>query len=270
MAEALTPPTTPPAPFGEGAFVCAFCGAQSQQNWYASILVRLVSREFLTLRPKPPGGRPPEWYEQAQGIWPFATERGNYSYEFAAKCPSAANAYWSECCNPKCRRLSLWIGGRLQFPDSSNWMPNADLPEDIKRDFLEAASIVARSPRGAAALLRLCIQKICVFLEKDPDNLNNAIAELVEAGLPERVSQMLDIVRVTGNEAVHPGTMDLRDDKQTVENLFKLVNLIADELLTRPREADEIWNTLPEEKRKQVEQRNARIASKTKKSTPDA
>jgi len=149
-----------------------------------------------------------------------------------------------------------------------DWRPNKDLPQHIQRDYLEAASIVGKSPRGAAALLRLCIQKICIHLEKDSDNLNKAIAQLIADGLPARVSKMLDIVRVTRNEAVHPGTMDLDDDQQTVENLFKLVNLIAEELLTRPKELEEIWGPLPEEKRKQVDERNARSADNKINQTP--
>jgi hypothetical protein len=151
--------------------------------------------------------------------------------------------------------LTLWIGGRRAIPQSKSIQPNSDLSPEVRTDFLEAASIVQASPRGAAALLRLCIQKICVELEKDPKDLNNAIAQLVAAGLSPRVSKMLDIVRVTGNEAVHPGQMDLKDDEETVSLLFELVNLIADELITRPKELERAWMKIPEDKRKGVETR---------------
>jgi hypothetical protein len=64
------------------------------------------------------------------------------------------------------------------------------------------------------------------------------------------------------------GNRVLDDDQQTVENLFKLVNLIAEELLTRPKELEEIWGPLPEEKRKQVDERNARSADNKINQTP--
>jgi hypothetical protein len=66
----------------------------------------------------------------------------------------------------------------------------------------------------------------------------------------------LDIVRVVGNESVHPGTLDLRDDPATVSQLFILVNLIAEDRMTRPKMVAELWATLPEDKRKQIEQRD--------------
>jgi len=61
-----------------------------------------------------------------------------------------------------CEQYSLWLKEKIIYPEESGiQMPNPDLRDDIKADYNEARSIVNKSPRGAAALLRLCIQKLC-------------------------------------------------------------------------------------------------------------
>jgi hypothetical protein len=39
-------------------------------------------------------------------------------------------------------------------------LPHPDLPDDIKEDYEKARSIVSRSPRSVAALLRLAVDKL--------------------------------------------------------------------------------------------------------------
>jgi len=68
--------------------------------------------------------------------------------------------------------------------------------------------------------------------EKGKD-LNKDIGNLVKKGLPQKVQQALDLVRVIGNEAVHPGQIDLNDDPVTAAKLFELVNIIADTMTTQ-------------------------------------
>jgi hypothetical protein len=156
-----------------------------------------------------------------------------------------------------CHKPTYWFGDVMIYPNKVTApLPNQDLPEDIKTDYEEARQIANLSPRGAAALLRLIIQKICVHLGEKGKNINEDIAKLVAKGLPELIQRSLDIVRVVGNESVHPGTLDLRDDPATVSQLFILVNLIAEDRMTRPKMVAELWATLPEDKRKQIEQRD--------------
>lgn len=137
-------------------------------------------------------------------------------------------------------------------------LPNHDMEEGILKDYNEAALIVGDSPRGAAALLRLCIQKLCKQLGEEGKSINDDIASLVKKGLSPKVQKALDIVRVIGNESVHPGTIDISDDKEMALKLFNLVNIIADEMITRPKEIDELYNSLPEGKREQIEKRDGK------------
>ncbi len=166
--------------------------------------------------------------------------------------PNVSAAHCSHC-----EGFSIWVNDRLIRPDVSNAPPpNPDLPDEIKADFEEARSIISRSPRGAAALLRLCIQKLCSHLGESGKNINDDIASLVEKGLRPEIQKSLDIVRVIGNEAVHPGTIDLQDDVDTATQLCHLINIIADAMITQPKMIKELYQKLPEEKRKHIEQRD--------------
>jgi hypothetical protein len=136
--------------------------------------------------------------------------------------------------------------------------PNDDLKDEIKLDYLEAASIAAKSPRGAAALLRLCVQKLCKQLGEEGKNIDKDIGSLVAKGLDVRVQQALDIVRVVGNESVHPGEIDVRDDPESVGILFTLVNAIADQMITQPKLHSKIYESLPKAKLDGIAARNAK------------
>ena len=159
----------------------------------------------------------------------------------------------------RCRDFCFWVSGRLVYPVASPApRPNLDLPSDIQDDFSEAREIVTSSPRGAAALLRLCIQKLCKHLGEQGKNINADIAELVKKGLPIKVQQALDTVRVVGNNAVHPGQIDLKDDVDTANALFHLVNLIAEVMISQPKHVDELYhNLIPSSQRDAIVRRDA-------------
>lgn len=87
--------------------------------------------------------------------------------------------------------------------------------------------------------------------------LNDDIASLVKKGLDPHVQQALDIVRVVGNNAVHPGLIDWTDNRDTALQLFGLVNEIAEELITKPARVQKIYKKIvPETDRAKIEKRD--------------
>jgi len=150
----------------------------------------------------------------------------------------------------------LWLGVNMVFPDIGHSPPpNTDLPERVSEIYLEAASISAKSPRGAAALLRLAIQHLCEELGAGGSDINAHIADLVKKGLPETLQQAFDIVRVTGNNAVHPGVIDV-DDAKVVRELFVLINIIAEYMISMPNKTKSIYGDLPENALNQIKKRD--------------
>ena len=163
---------------------------------------------------------------------------------------------WSLAECSRCGTASLWLAYELIWPAQSIApAPNADLPEDAMRDYMEAASIMELSPRAAAALLRLALQRLCQTLSNE-ENLNDAIAKLVETGLDPLIQRALDTVRVIGNHAVHPGQMALQDDRETVQLLFSLVNVIVEQTISRRLAIETIYAKLPEKDRKAISKRD--------------
>jgi len=154
-------------------------------------------------------------------------------------------------------KVSIWHEDAMIFPNNSSAPPmHTDLPEEIKEDYEEARSIIQKSPRGAAALFRLCVQKLCAHLGEKGKNINEDIGELVKKGLDPKVQKSLDIVRVIGNYSVHPGTIDIRDNPQTATTLAELINIIVDNMITKPKMVDEMYNNLPKIKRDEINKRD--------------
>ena len=157
-----------------------------------------------------------------------------------------------------CKKYSIWVDEKIVYPDSPTApLPVEDMPEPVKKLYNEARGIVNKSPRGACALLRLAIQLLIKELGEDETHLKTAIENLGKKGLlPEKIQKALDFVRVIGNNAVHPGTIDIEDNKQIVDTLFKLVNIICERTITANKQMDEVFNTLLETKKRAIENRD--------------
>ncbi|TYL88137.1 DUF4145 domain-containing protein [Bradyrhizobium rifense] len=167
------------------------------------------------------------------------------------------NVHVSKCFS--CEGLSIWIKDALIWPASNAGVqPHDDMPSDVKEDFVEAASIVDHSPRGAAALARLAIQKLMIDLGEKGKNINDDIKALVRKGLDTEIQQALDIVRVIGNNAVHPGQVDLKDDRATATTLLSLVNLVVERRIASQKRIEEMFNNLPPSVRDAISKRDGK------------
>lgn len=162
-------------------------------------------------------------------------------------CDNAISAMWGSQCF-SCKNVALWLGESLIHPRICTAPPaSPDLPEDIRVDVEEARKVLNDSPRASAALLRLAIEKLCEQLTgKTQGSLNDKINRLVEeTGLHERTVEALHAVRVIGNNAVHPGKMDLKDNRDIALRLFDVVDTIVHDTFTRTKQIEKISAFLP-------------------------
>lgn len=185
----------------------------------------------------------------------FAKQRWNvlaFGYHSAKESPIT----YCQC--EHCRGLSYWYQSRMIVPaEAPVAPPHPDMPASIVDEYQEARSIFARSPRAAVALLRLAIQKLMPELGEKGDNINSDIKSLVAKGLAIQVQQAFDFCRVVGNNAVHPGEINLNDTPEMGQHLFNMINFIVEDRITRPKQIAELYAQLPEPARVAVERRDA-------------
>jgi hypothetical protein len=205
---------------GKNGFNCPHCGAYAHQEWRATALADCGPGPGMT-----------------------------YAIE-----PNLDVAMCS-----RCDERSVWVGHHMVYPAASAGpLPNPDMPEEARADYEEARAILALSPRGACALLRLVVQKLCIALGEPGKDLNKDIGKLVaERGLLPGVQKALDSVRVIGNESVHPGELDMKDNQKVAAALFAVTNVIVERLISADKEIDALYALVPEGKRAGIEQRDA-------------
>lgn len=249
------------------SFHCPHCGAHAHQDWF-ELLANSIEK-----------GRKPffpdhDWFSWIANDDALDAEMKKRFTEYAKRVAAGEvylqrltsskssyyevnSLYLSKCYT--CEKVAIWIGDRLLHPSTRFEVPpNPDMPPDVIVEYAEAQIVLPVSPRAAAALLRLAIQNLLPHLGVDGDNINTGIKQLVERGLDVRVQRSLDILRVVGNNAVHPGQLDVRDDRETVNQLFHLINLICDHGISQPRLVNALYDRLPESTRKQIDQRDRR------------
>lgn len=253
------------------AFNCPHCGALAKQFWndvrlkplQSDASPNIVDNEFISEinfddfeNQERAVALKRHMLRLAEGA-PFTTDENWENTRIELE-----NIWVSRCFN--CEKVMIWLRENVLWPNTSGAdQPTVDMPPDVRADFEEASSILESSPRGAAALLRLSIQKLCKQLGEEGKNINDDISSLVKKGLDTKIQMALDIVRVVGNNAVHPGQIDLKDDKETAKELFKLVNLITETMITHPKQIEDMYGKLPSAARAAIEARDKNSSGKS-------
>ncbi len=214
-----------PPKHAKGQFHCPHCGVYAKQFWA---------------------------HIEAKNIW------GNiFKGVHVSDFQENLDRKWTISKCEHCGEKMIWLDGEIVYPKKIIVdLPNDDLSEDIKKDYLEAANIFNNSPRSSAALLRLALQRLCKQLGEKGDNINEDIKNLVKKGLNPNIQKSLDILRITGNNAVHPGEINVEEKPELVLKLFELINFIAEKMITEPKEVGAFYEELPDSAKEQIKERD--------------
>jgi hypothetical protein len=206
-------------------FHCPHCGVFAEQRWAAIV----ASRNCYA----------------ASTIYQQVKFEGSFGIE------------WSTSRCEHCDKKVIWHEDSMIFPKQIIVeQPNPDLDADIQKDYLEAANIFNDSPRASAALLRLALQKLCKQLGEKGDNINHDIGKLVKKGLNPTIQKAMDSLRITGNNGVHPGEINLNEVPDKVLQLFKIINFIAEKMISEPRELENFYEALPDDDKNAISKRD--------------
>lgn len=213
------------------------------------------------------------------------TCEGRTSHNYIRINPSHFDSYYvlrSMC--DSCSHLEIWLKkvefNEIQVPDENGTTfsesyisytdekliypqedptapkPTQDMPKDVKDIFNESAAVLNLSARASAALSRLALDMLLPYLGESSGDINTRIGNLVKNGLPLEIQQALDSLRVIGNNAAHPGEMDLKDDKQTSIALLELLNFIVEDRITKPKKIRNLYSKLPKGALKGINERD--------------
>ena len=86
-----------------------------------------------------------------------------------------------------------------------------------------------------------------------------------------QVQQSLDHLRAIRDHELHPGVIEMEDldedDYQHTISLFKLLNLIVEELITRPKRISEYYQRLPQRQKDAIEERDNKLSLESERNT---
>jgi hypothetical protein len=234
------------------AFNCPHCDALARQFWFSvhadplkadekPVVATAETVKGLTFgdAEEDERDRKLKWAERMASGRPFLEVHRQFRNR------DVQNVSISYCFN--CNEMCLWVSDQLVWPRrAGDPEPKLHASPDIRRDDEEASQTLDASPRGAAALLRLTIEKLCKELGESGESLKDDIAALVQEDVDARVQKVLEAMRIIESNAVPPGQICVGDNRAKAETLSGLVNLICEKMIMEPRHLQAVYTKLRE------------------------
>ncbi|MBS1083478.1 DUF4145 domain-containing protein [Gluconobacter kondonii] len=237
---------------GSDVLVCPQCKIPAQQIWSA-VMARDVSGQIAKK----------SFLQYEVGLKSFVSVYSDtnkdsifYISKESRNGYCAPGLYISKCTS--CNRFSVWgCDDEVVYPKPNRFNPPSDLPPECLKDFEEACAVSSDSPRAGAALLRACLEKL-LFIVTGKNNPNDAIKFLVKMDVDHKVQEALDVVRVTGNKALHGYEIAKEgDNAASFESLVRLLEYIVQTQITQPKRVREMYENLPQAELAKIEKRDA-------------
>src|SRR6202047_555228 len=214
-------------------FWCPHCDAVAHQDWFSLFLkpenatgVLVLTLETLMLAK----GNESDQFLQHLKDNVLAYEYQEHPRNLKVKL---LNLHVSRCYN--CKGFTVWVRDRLVFPIRGDEPPDVvevdfeEVAEDVQEtaedkevseDFEEAAAILNKFPRGAAALTRICIQKMMPLVKGNAENLDENFSSLVRKGLKVEIQQAMDVLQLVRKSPLQPSEVDLKEENETAKTLL--------------------------------------------------
>jgi Domain of unknown function (DUF4145) len=215
---------------GAESFSCPHCNAVAHQDWYSLFLkpenatdVVVLTLEALMLAK----GNESDQFLQRLKDNVLAYEYQEHPRNLKVKL---LNLHVSRCYN--CKGFTVWVRDRLVFPIRGDEPPDVvevdfeEVAEDVQEtaedeevseDFEEAAAILNKFPRGAAALTRVCIQNMMPLFEENAKNLDENISSLVRKGLEVEIQQAMDVLQVVRKNPSQTTEVGLKEENEAAK-----------------------------------------------------
>jgi hypothetical protein len=224
---------------GAESFSCPHCNAVAHQDWYSLFLkpenaaeVGVLTPEAVTVSTLRQGeAQRDNIKEIEQFIERLKKTQLTYEYQ---KHPhplkvKMANLHISNCHN--CNGFSLWVSGLLVYPTKLD-----KTPELVDEDVEEAAVVLNKSPRGATALMRVCIQKLVPLLEENGKELNQRVSSLVRKGLEMEIQQAMDVLEVLRSDSAQLNPLESQADRETALRFLDSLKEVLERRMSHNRD----------------------------------
>jgi Domain of unknown function (DUF4145) len=234
------------------SFNCPHCHALARQFWFSVHADPLKADEKPLVAPaetlkaltlgdveEDERDRKMKWAERMVSGRPFLEVHRQFRNR------DVQNVSISYCFN--CNEMCLWVCDQLVWPKRvESPEPKLQALPDVRRDDDEASQTLDASPRGAAALLRLALDKVCKELGESRESPKDDMASFVQEDVDARAQKVLEAMCIIESNATPPGQIGVGDNRAAAETLSGLVNLICEKMIMEPRHLQAVYTKLRE------------------------